>query len=123
MWSTQAGFHTGFFVEGGKFGARLRMNFFFCLVVPIFQGYTFHLVYCVLSDKPHHLILTYCQSKRKVTQYHKAYIDFQNSGGGGDLRWGGKIPGSPPPPLCMKPWYTIIIMYSHPLNSLLILTV
>ena len=35
-------FHTGFFVGGGKFSARLRTNF-----IVLFQHYL---------DKPHHLI-------------------------------------------------------------------
>ena len=44
-----AGFHTGFFVGGGKFGARLRAK-----VVPTFQGYnkySFQMVYGVLCSR------------------------------------------------------------------------
>ena len=67
-------------------------------------------MYCALSalsiqatpSYPYILKWKLVKTPRKVTQYHKLYICFQNSGGGTFAGEGISL-GAPPPPPCMKP--------------------
>ena len=108
------GFHTGFFV-GGKFSARLRTLFKAIIIIPfswcivLFQHYL---------DKPHHFILTYRSGSKSnlqekspnITKPYKIVHRLSKFWGGGNFRWGGKIPGAPPP-LCMKPCFPCHVVF------------
>ena len=97
--SAHTGFHTGFFVGGGNLVRACAIFFPYCALSAISRQAT--------PSYPYILKWKLVKTQRKVTQYHKAITQL-GGGGGGDFRWGGEIPGRPPPPSLFQ-----TLPYSH----------